>query len=126
MAALDLSATYLCLAPSGAVTTMPVTPDFWATIGGRTELAEGRLVAAFECGADWNHWEMHPHGEEVLVMLSGSITMVFDEPGGERLVVLEAGKACVVPRGTWHRAIVHTPGKMLGITYGRGTDHRPR
>jgi mannose-6-phosphate isomerase-like protein (cupin superfamily) len=126
MSALDLSATYLCLAPSGAVTTMPVTPDFWATVGGRTELAEGRLVAAFDCAADWNHWEMHPHGEEVLVMLSGAITMVFDDPGGEKRVALEEGKACVVPRGTWHRAIVHTPGKMLGITYGRGTDHRPR
>jgi mannose-6-phosphate isomerase-like protein (cupin superfamily) len=69
---------------------------------------------------------MHPHGEEVLLMLSGAISMVFDQPGGETRVPLEAGKACVVPRGTWHRAIVHTPGRMLGITYGRGTEHRGR
>jgi len=126
MSAFDPSTTYVCLSPSGSATTIEVTPDFWPTIDKREGLAEGRLVAAFACKADWPHWEMHPHGEEILVLLSGKLTMVFDEAGGERHVELEEGRACVVPRGTWHRAIVHTPGKLLGITYGRGTEHRDR
>lgn len=126
MPAIDPSATYLCLAPSGAVTAIPVTPDFWPTIDARTDLHEGRLVAAFDCAADWEHWEMHPHGEEVLVMLSGDLTIVFEKEGREENVRLKTGQALVVPRGTWHRAVVHAPGKMLGITYGRGTEHRPR
>ncbi|MGH7294559.1 MAG: cupin domain-containing protein [Polyangiaceae bacterium] len=126
MSSFDPTTTYLCLSPSGAATTMDGGREFWATIGTRTELEDGRLVAACRCDAAWKHWEMHPHGEEVLVLLSGSLTMVFDEGGEERKVALEAGRACVVPRGIWHRAIVDEPGVMLGITYGRGTEHRPR
>jgi mannose-6-phosphate isomerase-like protein (cupin superfamily) len=67
---------------------------------------------------------MHPHGEEVLVLLSGRIAMVFDDGTGTRTVDLVEGTACVVPRGTWHRAIVPVPSRLLAITYGRGTMHR--
>jgi mannose-6-phosphate isomerase-like protein (cupin superfamily) len=126
MDSFDPSSTYLCLSPSGAVTTIEVTPDFWPSVGQRQELIEGRLVAAFVCKADWRHWEMHPHGEEVLVLLEGKLTMVFEEGGAERKVELDQGRACVVPRGVWHRVIVQEPGKLLGLTYGRGTEHRPR
>lgn len=126
MASFDPSKTYVCLSPEGGASTIEVTPEFWGTIDQRAELVEGRLVAAFRCDADWPHWEMHPHGEEILVLLSGKLTMVFDEGGRERNVELETGRACVVPRGTWHRAVVHTPGMLLGITYGRGTEHRAR
>jgi mannose-6-phosphate isomerase-like protein (cupin superfamily) len=126
MSSLDLASTYLCLSPSGGASTIDVTPEFWKTIATRDDLNEGRLVAAFRCAADWPHWEMHPHGEEILVLLSGKLTMVFEEGGKERNVLLEEGRTCVVPRGTWHRAVVHVPGKLLGITYGRGTEHRNR
>jgi mannose-6-phosphate isomerase-like protein (cupin superfamily) len=122
----DLASTYLCLSPSGAVTPLPVTPDFRSTIGSRTELQEGRLMAAFACTTDWGHWEMHPNGEEVLVMLSGDVTLVLDTARGDEAVRLLQGQAFVVPRGVWHRAVVHAPGTMIGLTYGRGTEHRPR
>jgi len=126
MTAFDPSTTYVCLSPSGAASAIEVTPEFWRTIGEREELHEGRLVAVFPCKADWKHWEMHPSGEEVLLLLSGKLTMVFDEAGAERHVELEQGRACIVPRGVWHRVIVQEPAKLLGITYGRGTEHRPR
>src|SRR5260221_7234344 len=124
MSSFELSSTYVCLSPSGAASTIEVTPEFWQTIGERRELLDGRLVATFACDADWPHWEMHPHGEEVLVLLSGKVTMVFEENGKERSVPLEPGRACIVPRGIWHRAMVNVPGNLLGITYGRGTEHR--
>lgn len=124
MPSFDPAATYVCLSPSGDASTLEVGADFWATIGDRRELDEGRLVAAFPCDADWKHWEMHPHGEEILVMLGGRLTLVLDDDGEETRVRLEAGRACVVPRGVWHRALVHEPGLLLGITYGRGTEHR--
>jgi mannose-6-phosphate isomerase-like protein (cupin superfamily) len=127
-ASFDPSATYVCLAPSGDASTIEVTPEFWATIGSRADLADGRLVAAFESDEDWSHWEMHPHGEEVLVLLSGRMAFVLEAPGGEagetRVDLLE-GRAFVVPRGVWHRAIVEMPSKLLSISYGRGTRHRP-
>jgi hypothetical protein len=30
-----------------------------------------------------------------------------------------------VPRNTWHRALVKKPGKLMFITPGAGTEHRP-
>lgn len=126
MSSFDPATTYVSLSPAGGAEAIEVTPAFWATIDERADLTEGRLVAAFHSDADWPHWEMHPDGEEVLVLLSGRMTMVFDEGGEEESVVLEEGRACVVPRGAWHRAIVHVPGKLLAITYGRGTQHRSR
>src|ERR1700733_8412315 len=98
MPSFDPTSTYVCLSPSGAASTIDVTPAFWATIGQREDLIEGRLVAAFHCDADWTRWEMHPHGEEILILLTGKLTMVFDEGGEERHVALEEGRACVVPR----------------------------
>jgi mannose-6-phosphate isomerase-like protein (cupin superfamily) len=126
MSSFDLAATYVCLDPSGAASTIEVTPDFWATIGQREDLVEGRLVASFACDADWPHWEMHPHGEEVLVLLAGRMTFVLDDGRAEKRVQLTPGRACIVPRGVWHRAEVPEASQLLGITYGRGTEHRPR
>jgi len=111
------------LAPGDLVE--PCAPRDRASAG-RRELVEGRLVATFACDADWPHWEMHPHGEEVLVLLAGTMTMVLDDGGKEARVKLTAGRGCIVPRGVWHRAEVSEPGRLLGITYGRGTTHRPR
>jgi mannose-6-phosphate isomerase-like protein (cupin superfamily) len=122
----DLASTYVALAPSGAGETIEVTADFWETIDAREHLGEGRLVAVFSCDADWRHWERHPHGEELLVLLSGRVTMVYEMGGEERSVTLEPERAWLVPRGAWHRAVVHAPGKLLAITYGRETEHRPR
>jgi hypothetical protein len=39
----------------------------------------GRLVTVFEMAEDWTTWEMHPEGEELLVLLSGAMTLVLDE-----------------------------------------------
>jgi mannose-6-phosphate isomerase-like protein (cupin superfamily) len=122
----DLEATYVALAPSGKAETIEVTPDFWATIAEREALEEGRLAAVFACDADWRHWERHPHGEELLLLLSGRVTLIHEIDGEERSVTLEPERAWLVPRGVWHRAVVHTPGKLLAVTYGRGTEHRPR
>jgi mannose-6-phosphate isomerase-like protein (cupin superfamily) len=124
MPSFDLASTYVCLAPDGSASTLEVKPDFWETIDEQRGLAEGRLVTLFHSNADWHHWEMHPHGEEVLVLLSGRMTMIFDDGKKEERFDLVEGRACVVPRGVWHRAIVPVPSRLLGITYGRGTEHR--
>lgn len=126
MHSLDLDSTYACLSPDGTASLIEVTPDFWNTIDDRDDLKQGRLVAVFESHGDWQHWEMHPHGEELLVLLSGSMTIVFEVRGKEQRVELLEGRACMVPRGTWHRAVVPVPSRLLSITYGRGTEHRSR
>lgn len=51
--------------------------------------------------------------------------IVLEAKSGERRIRLKAGHGCVVPRGTWHRAVVRKPGQVMFITPGKGPQHRP-
>lgn len=131
---MDLRKTYLVLEPDNSAMTVPVDERFWPdlmsgrpTSDGARLVANtrGRLMGAFEQKADWPHWERHPGGDEVLVLLEGRMTLILDEDDGERRVDLPTGGACVVPRGVWHRGLVREPGLLLAVTPGQGTEHRP-
>jgi mannose-6-phosphate isomerase-like protein (cupin superfamily) len=124
--AFDLATTYVQLDDGPQAFAVEVDDEFWQTIDRRSELQGGRLVGRFHNAQDWDIWEMHPAGDEVVCLLSGAIDVVLDEPDGERVVELEAGRTFIVPRGVWHRAIVREPGDTLHITRGEGTQHRPR
>lgn len=129
---MDLRKTYLVLQPDNTADAVEVGPEFWAdlssgapqTAGARLVAeSQGRMLGAYRQEADWPHWERHPAGDEVLVLLSGRMTLIFDQEP-DRRVELTPGEAAVVPRGVWHRALVHEPGTLLGITPGQGTEHR--
>jgi mannose-6-phosphate isomerase-like protein (cupin superfamily) len=122
----DLVGTYVQLADGPAAVAVEVDDDFWDKIETRPELHGGRLVGVFHNAADWSVWEMHPEGDEVVCLLSGSVEVVLEEGDGERVVPMRAGNTCIVPRGVWHTANVHTAGDTLHITRGAGTRHRPR
>ena len=121
----DLETNYLVLADGPGTKRIEVEPDFWQTVDRRDDLA-GRLVAIFRYDADWNSWEMHPDGDEIVLLLSGAVDLVLDEAGGERTVELRDRAAVVVPRGVWHTANAIAPSEALHITRGAGTVHRPR
>ena len=121
----DLATSYLVLADGPEAKRIEVGPDFWETIDERTDLA-GRLVAIFPYDADWTSWEVHPDGDEIVVLLSGAVDLVLDLPSGHRIVELRDRGAAVVPRGVWHTANVLAPSEALHITRGEGTTHRPR
>jgi quercetin dioxygenase-like cupin family protein len=123
---IDLASTYVRLDDGPAACEVPVGPDFWETIDQRPDLHGGRLVMVAHNAADWPIWEMHPAGEEIVYLLSGAVDLVLAEPDGERAIRLRPGQALLVPRGVWHRAIVHEPGDTLHVTRGAGTQHRPR
>ena len=90
------------------------------------ELETGRLVALFDYDSDWRNWEMHPEGEELVILISGRATFVLATEQGEReLVLSRAGEMVVVPRGTWHTARTDEPVRMLFVTAGNRTEHRP-
>lgn len=125
--AIDLEQIYLALEEGPAAHRLEVGPDFWETVDRRPELAGGaRLVATFSFTESWTSWEMHPSGDEVVVLLSGALDVVLEEPGGPRRVALRGGECAVVPQGVWHTADVHAPSRTLHITRGEGTQHRPR
>lgn len=123
-----LSGTYLRLRPDTSVEPLHAGNDFWPRLmsGKLGDFHHEYLVTTFAYDEDWPNWEMHPNGDEVVLLLEGATTMVLEIEGRERLVELNA--ACsyvVVPRGTWHTSRTRSPCRMLFITAGEGTQHRP-
>lgn len=130
----DLMRTYVFLQDGGHAPTIEVTETFWRDLmsGNPTSpgaslaaTGEGWLTAIYRFERDTPTWEMHPAGDEILVLLSGAIDVVLEVDGAHRVIELEERRTCLVPSGTWHRQVVKAPGDELAITYGKGTRHRP-
>lgn len=121
--------TYLHLGSGGTAVPLEVNESFWdkLTSGGFDHLGAGRLVSTYDFAEDWASKEMHPAGEEVVVLLSGAAEFVLEVDGGERKITLDQpGQFLLIPRGAWHTANVAQHAKALFITPGEGTEHRPR
>jgi len=124
-AAFSLHGTYIHLRPDESARAMEGGAKFWAGIADRHDLDHGRLMGSTDQSADWDHWERHPAGEEILTLISGELELVLDTDKGEQRAVLEPGQTFIVPKGVWHRGIVKKPGQLMFITPGAGTEHRP-
>ena len=120
----DLCGTFVNLEDGGGAQPLEVTADFWSRLMSG-ELRVDRLTGAIDMTTDSPGWEMHPEGEELLLMLSGAMDLLLEEPAGERSVALGEGAAFIVPRGVWHRQVLREPGRLFFITAGAGTQHRP-
>jgi mannose-6-phosphate isomerase-like protein (cupin superfamily) len=125
MTALDLDKHGLFLDGAGGVEAVPTGPDFYEKIKAMPHLG-GTMVSLGLGKGTSKKWEMHPKGEEVLVILEGSPDVLFKHADGrEEKTPTRPGQAVIVPRGVWHRT-VGTPGwKILYLTYGEGTLHKP-
>ncbi|QYU66144.1 cupin domain-containing protein [Leptolyngbya sp. 15MV] len=89
--------------------------------------AEGRLVSQHTFTEGWPHWEMHPHGAEVVICTHGAMALTQEFPDGRRETVqLGAGDYAINPPGVWHIADVESHASAIFITAGEGTVHRPR
>jgi mannose-6-phosphate isomerase-like protein (cupin superfamily) len=123
---LNLESTYLRLRSDASIEKLPVDDSFWARIGSG-ELGDFRnefLVTVNTSDSDWPFWERHPSGDEIVCLISGTITFVLD--GGDETVLTNPGDFAFVPKGTWHTARVSTPATLLFITAGEGTEHREK
>ena len=122
----DPSETYVHLTSDGAAERLAGGERFWSMPAPELDrFGGGWLITEFECAADWTNWEMHPDGEEFVYFLSGEAVLVLEQPAGVSKVPLSGRAAVVVPRGVWHTAKVSRPSRMLFVTRGRGTQHRP-
>lgn len=123
---LDLERTYVHFRDGGSAEPIEVTPSFWPDLASGKLALDGRLITLGRQSRDWDHWEMHPEGEELVVLLSGSLELVVERDGRELRARLDRpGQAWLNQRGDWHRAIVHEPSVVLFVTHGAGTQHRP-
>ena len=124
----DLLTTYVVIGPDQGATGVDVTPTIWEDLDRRFDNFKGHLlVAKFDFEADWPSWEIHPAGDEIVVLLSGYADMVLDRGGSHQVSALaQPGSFIIVPKGTWHTARISTPTSMLFVTPGQGTENKPK
>jgi mannose-6-phosphate isomerase-like protein (cupin superfamily) len=120
----DLVSTFVVLQPDQSAVPVAVTPTIWQELDQRFDDFKGRvLVSCFSFDSDWDTWEMHPAGDEIVCLLSGRVTFEF-EGRGHVAELSVPGTYVIVPRGTWHTAHTRVPTKMLFITPGEGTQNK--
>ena len=123
--AFTLDSTYIHLRPDERALAMEGGTKFWQGIAERRDLDQGRLMGCTDQKADWSHWERHPAGDEILTLLSGEMEIVLETDTGEQRATISSGETFIVPKGVWHRGIVTTPGRLMFVTPGAGTEHKP-
>jgi len=126
---LDIQPLHLGLG-GHAVAQPPFTGmDWYEAYGARhgADGRDGRLVSQHDFSADWDMWEIHPSGDEVVICLAGSLTLHQDFADGTTVATsLVAGEYAINPAGCWHTADVAQTATALFITAGEGTQHRAR
>jgi len=122
----QLSEVFVVLQPDLKVATVPVGPTLYEELDQRFDVFRGHvLIAVHAFDSDWPTWEIHPLGDEVVVLLSGAASLVLKCESGEQTLLLDSpGAYVVVPAGTWHTARICGPTRMLFITPGEGTENR--
>lgn len=103
--------------------------EWYAAYGARhaADGLEGRLVSQNSFAKNWDAWEMHPHGAELVICTEGAMALTQEFPDGRReRVALAPGDYAINPPGVWHTADVADHATAIFITAGAGTEHRSR
>jgi len=126
----NLSENFVHLGLGGTAVAQPAFNgmEWYAGYGARhgADGPDGRLVSFHTFSENWDVWEMHPKGAEVVVCTAGEITLIQELENGEQRVHLTPGQYAINPPGVWHTADVTSSATALFITSGEGTEHRPR
>jgi mannose-6-phosphate isomerase-like protein (cupin superfamily) len=124
----NLASTYVRLRNDVTAELLPVDASFWERIssGQLGAFHNEYLVTMHAFKIDWNMWEMHPNGDEIVCLLSGAVTFILDQGNGHHEMTLtKLGDYALVPKGAWHTAKTTVESTLLFITAGEGTEHRP-
>lgn len=82
---------------------------------------DGAVYVSYYSGS--SEWERHPQGDEVVLVLDGSTTVVLLKSAAEERFSLAANELIVIPKGIWHRFEVSEQLKVMTIT-PQPTEHR--
>lgn len=63
-----------------------------------------------------SEWERHPGGDEIVMAIEGSTTLVLLVKGEQHRVALHPAELVVVPQGYWHRFETSTRLKVMSVT----------
>ena len=86
----------------------------------------GRIIMIESSAKDWDSWECHPLGDEIVIVLEGEGTFIQATDQGEVHIPVSAGMSVVNPKGVWHTADITVPIKAVYITPAPDTHHKPR
>lgn len=117
--------TYVHLAHDGKAEEISGERFWQLPDAAMAQLGQGWVISEFAFTEDWPNWEMHPHGDEFVYLLAGAVDLQLERGSEVVTITLDGSGAVVVPRGVWHTAKVHAPSRMLHVTRGAGTEHRP-
>jgi len=82
---------------------------------------DGAVYVSFYSGS--SEWERHPNGDEVVMVLDGTTTVVLLVNAKEERFFLVAHELIVIPVGIWHRFEASDRLKVMTIT-PQPTEHR--
>ena len=121
--ALKLASNFVILTDKFRAETVEVTQDLYQRLDEEYRNFAGHLlVSSYAFDDDWPTWEVHPAGDEFVILVSGDVELVLAKEGGDETIRMsEPGTFVIVPRDTWHSARVHCHSVMMFITPGEGT-----
>jgi mannose-6-phosphate isomerase-like protein (cupin superfamily) len=62
---------------------------------------DGAVYVSYYSGS--SEWERHPNGDEVVMVLDGTTTVILLKNAGEERYFLAQKELVVIPAGMWHR-----------------------
>lgn len=121
--ALRLASNFVILNDAFKADIVDVTPDLYQRLDEEyKDFAGHLLISSYAFDDDWPTWEVHPAGDEFVILVSGDADLVLAREGGDDTIRLtEPGTFVIVPQNTWHTARIRRHSVMLFITPGEGT-----
>ena len=118
-----LASNFVILTDELRADTVEVTPDLYERLDRDYKGFAGHLlVASHSFDEDWPTWEVHPAGDEFVILVAGDVDLVLaNEQGDDTIRMTEPGTFAIVPRNTWHTARIRRHSVMMFITPGQGT-----
>ena len=87
---LSIEQAYVVLSPDKKANIEVVDADIYQRLDANYAGFQGcELISCFEFEQDWSSWEMHPAGDETVILLSGQALVVLQHEGTEQLLPLE-------------------------------------
>lgn len=125
MEAITLSSNFIVLDSKLSAHTVPVSPSLYPDLDANFQNFRSCILVAEYCfDADWPSWEMHPAGDEILLLLAGAAEIQLMQNGEVVSIQFDqVGTTLIVPRATWHTAKVKETCRIVFMTPGEGTEH---
>lgn len=121
--ALRLASNFVILNDQFKANIVEVTQDLYERLDDEYKDFAGHLmISSYSFDADWPTWEVHPAGDEFVILISGDADLVLaGDDGDETIRMTEPGTFAIVPQDTWHTARIRSHTVMLFVTPGEGT-----